>query len=119
MRKGIDSPGMMHYYFNHMKIVQISDVGPGVVLARDLKDSGGSLILSKGKELSKAMIERLARMNIQEVAIEGEDPESAEKMREKLAKLKHRFEGHEQDPFMSEIERIVREYFEQTVSMDS
>lgn len=97
-----------------MKVVPIKEVSSGSVLARELRDQNGSLILAKGSKLTESMIARIERMNIQELIIEGDREDAAGEAQAKLAILDHRFEGHEQDSVMMEIKRIIREHLEQT-----
>ncbi len=95
-------------------IVRTSELQPGAVLAKDLKDASGALMLAKGGTISAGLIRALQRMNIQEAAIHGGDSDDGEAAGVRIAALRSRFEGHEQNAFMSEIERIVREHYEKS-----
>jgi hypothetical protein len=97
-----------------MKIVKISEAQPGCVLAKDLRDPAGSLMLAKGGVVSEGLLNSLKRKNISEIAIESEDETGEQAVQARLEALKNRFEGHGPNPFMKELERIIREHIERT-----
>ncbi len=73
-------------------------------------------MLAKGGTISAGLIRSLQRMNVLEVAIEDGNSHNVEAVREKIAALRNRFAGHEENPFMCEIERIVREHVEKSIA---
>lgn len=92
-----------------MKIVSITQAKPGEKVARDLRGADGRMILAKGTVLTDSIISRLARLNIRQMAVEGQTSAAPVNIPAKLAALEHRFKGHEKDPFMMEMHRLVKE----------
>jgi len=52
----------------------LSETKPGDVVAEPILNDRGMVILPKGAELTAPVIGRLKKMNVTEVALEGDDP---------------------------------------------
>jgi hypothetical protein len=90
----------------------LSEANPGDVIAEPVVNERGMVILPKGAELTAPVIGRLQKMNVTEIAIEGDDPNAPppKTLDELLADLDARFEGVEDVPLMMEIKEIAREH---------
>ncbi len=85
-----------------------------MVLARDIfrDDNGGPPICGKGITLTDSLIERLKRMGVQTIVVEGhpvrmtgdKNPEDI------LAALDFRFRKVENDPLTGKLKRVYRQY---------
>ena len=95
-----------------MRRLYLSEANPGDVIAEPVVNERGMVILPKGAELTAPVIGRLQKMNVTEIAIEGDDPNAPppKTLDELLADLDARFEGVEDVPLMMEIKEIAREH---------
>ncbi len=90
-----------------MKKVPITDVSEGDVLARDLRAQDQSMILAKGAVLSASMLVRLSRMGVAALTIETDAAQTAEETEKQRIAIENRFAGHEADPYLMEMKRVV------------
>ena len=90
-----------------MKTVPVSEAHEGDILARDLRAADQSMILAKGAALSASMLVRLARMGVAEVTVETDAAQAADELEKQRAAVERRFAGHEADPYLMEMKRIV------------
>jgi hypothetical protein len=90
----------------------LSEAQAGDVVAEPVVNERGMVILPKGAELTVPVIGRLQKMNVTEVAVEGEDPNAPppKTLEELLEELDERFEGLEGIRVMAEIKEIAREH---------
>ena len=97
-----------------MRRLYLSETQPGDVVAEPVVNNRGMVILPKGAELTAPVIGRLKKMNVSEVAVEGEDPNASppKTFEEQLTELEDRFEGLEEHRVMNEIQKIAREHLE-------
>lgn len=94
-----------------MKEVHIDQVIPDSLLADDLKNSVGSMILRRGTKLTEAMLNRLRKMEIVMLVVDGNDAEQLIAEREELlAALELRFAGTEENEFLQELKTIAIEH---------
>lgn len=99
-----------------MKEIAIHEITGGEVLAADVMDEGGALLLSSGAMLDSTHVELLERRGILTVRIiepDGDDGEgsgapSEDEFERALARLDHMFEGHHEDPVMRAIYLAAR-----------
>jgi hypothetical protein len=70
-------------------LVALSDAEAGMVLATDLKDAGGAVLLPAGTALSAASLKSLERRGVEEVSVVADEPPEtdAQKEAERLRKL--------------------------------
>lgn len=91
-----------------MKLVSISEVTAGSVLAADLKSTSGSLILKHSTVLSAGMIARLKKMGIVTVLVEVADAQELLAERKALlAAIEQRFSGTEGNLYLQELRRLA------------
>jgi hypothetical protein len=90
----------------------IDQVPVGTLLAQDIKDSRGSMILAAGQPLSERILQRLKTVEVQTVAIteEVDELELAEKCRQIEASLDRLFRHWSGDPVMDRLKTILATY---------
>lgn len=95
-----------------MRLVLLDKVKPGDEVAEPVKNAKGMVILSKGAKLSSILIDRLQKMGVIEVPLEGDDPNAPPRksLDELLQELEIRFEGLEGNRLMMEIKKIARQH---------
>lgn len=77
-------------------VVALSDAEAGMVLAVDLRDAGGAVLLPAGSALSAASLKSLERRGVEEVCVVADEPaetdaqKEAERLRQ-LARLERLF----------------------------
>jgi hypothetical protein len=92
-----------------MKRVVIQELLPGMVLVKPVTNTNGLPIVAVGTTLDAAMIERLQRMELTSVYVEGDAADSGGKtLMELEAELDHRFRHVAQDPIQQLILRSLR-----------
>ncbi len=90
-----------------MKLVTLGHAEAGQIIARDLTNSSGGVLCSKGTILTERLIERLRKAQVPGVYVERpmtREDEEARKAR--LGQMRARFRGVE-DPVMLEIKAII------------
>ncbi len=86
---------------------------PGMVLAQDIKNvdnPDGPPLCGKGVALTEALIERLKKMDIQSLTVEGHPVKTGgeKTLDEELASLDRRFKKVSDDPLMKHLKEIYR-----------
>ena len=76
-----------------MQEILTAQAKEGMVLARDVITPEGRVLCGKGTELSANLIERLARMDINHIAVEGHPVEvpGEKSLKEEIEELDERF----------------------------
>lgn len=95
-----------------MRQIFLEDAKPGDEVAQPVKNERGMVILPKGAKLSVPMIDKMRRMGVREVIVEGDDPNAPppKTLEELLADLDFRFEGLEDNKLMMTIKKTAREH---------
>ncbi|MCX7934742.1 MAG: hypothetical protein N3A66_05730 [Planctomycetota bacterium] len=106
-----------------MKAIAVAEIKAGMVLARDLLDPSGKVILAAGSILSLAHREMLQRRGVATVFIRDAEPPTAvskeanatltptdARRRERLAAIEHMFALYDDDLRMQELKRIAIQY---------
>jgi hypothetical protein len=94
-----------------MKRVVIQELRPGMVLVKPVTNANGLPILAAGTTFDEAMIERLKRMELTSVYVEGDAGDSNGKtLMELEAELDHRFRHVAEDPIQQLILRSLRRH---------
>lgn len=87
-----------------MKRVVIDELTPGMRLAKPVTNANGLPVVAAGAELDSSIIDRLGRLGLASVYVEGEAGDTAGKtLAELQAELEHRFRGVKQDPVQQKI----------------
>jgi hypothetical protein len=83
----------------------------GMVLARDLETAEGRVLCGKGTELTSTLLDRLKKMDISHVTVEGnpvQDP-SQKSLQEELQDIDERFSRVEHIPPLMYIKKRIKE----------
>ena len=98
-----------------MRQIALDDAKPGDEVAQPVKNERGMVILPKGAKLSLPMIDKLRRLGVRELVVEGDDPNAPppKTLNELLKELDVRFEGLEQHKLMMVIKEVAREHLVQ------
>lgn len=98
-----------------MRQIFLEDAQPGDEVAQPVKNDRGMVILPKGAKLSAPMIDKMRRMGVREVIVEGDDPNAPppKTLDELLEDLDFRFEGLEDNKLMMAIKKTAREHLVQ------
>jgi len=100
-----------------MKRMAIEELLPGMILAKPVTNTNGLPIVAVGTTLDGFIIERLQRLELTSVYVEGNQEDSSGKtLTELQAELDHRFRHVAQDPVQQMILRILRKHLLATYS---
>lgn len=100
-----------------MKRVVIEDLLPGMILAKPVTNANGLPIVAVGTTLDGFIIERLQRLELASVYVEGNPEDSNGKTLSELeAELELRFRRVAQDPVQQIILRTLRTHLRATHS---
>ncbi|MFH1147159.1 MAG: hypothetical protein V1736_05565 [Pseudomonadota bacterium] len=82
-----------------------------MVLARDVVREDGMVLCGKGTQLTENIIDRLRRMNLSAVTVEGRpvEQQNEKTLDQELAELEDRFSLRSNDPVLMNIKRILKE----------
>jgi len=106
-----------------MQTISLEQATPGMVLAKDVvKPEAASpvLICGRGMELTEALLERLHRIGITRVTVQGRPVAGGGEeatLEDLLAGLDARFKRHESDPLMAKLKDVYRRLIIQTAEM--
>jgi len=95
-----------------MRQIFLEDAQSGDEVAEPVKNERGMVILNTGTKLSASTIDKLRRMGVKEVVVEGDDPNAPppKTLDELLEEMDERFEGLENNRMMMAIKNIAREH---------
>ena len=100
-----------------MKRVVIQELLPGMILAKPVTNTNGLPIVAVGTTLDSFIIERLHRLELASVYVEGdEEDRSGKTLTEMEAELEHRFRRVTHDPIQKMILRVLRKHLHATHS---
>lgn len=98
-----------------MKRVVLTEVLPGMVLAKPVTNATGLPIVPAGVTLDQTIIDRLKHLELTSVSIEGEaGTVSGKTLAELEAELEHRFRRVIRDPLQQKIWTALRAHLQQT-----
>lgn len=91
-----------------MRKVALDAAEEGMVLARPVTRDNGMVLVAAGTVVTPALVDRLRRMGIAQLVVEGEDPgRPPVDAAARLARLEHLFRGFAGDPFMTKVKAMV------------
>ena len=100
-----------------MKRVAIEELLPGMSLAKAVTNANGLPVVAAGTTLDGVMIDRLQRLGLTSVYIEGDPGDAGGKTLTELeAELEHRFRRVAHDPVQQMILRALRKHLHATHS---
>lgn len=91
-----------------MARISLTQAQAGQEVLRPVVNNNGVVLVQAGTRLSHSLIDRLQGLGISFIVVAG--PDSAAGVRTpaaRLAELDRRFRGHEDDPLMAELKRVV------------
>ena len=96
-----------------MQNIPLAVAKPGMVLARNVTNPNspnGAPICGKGIPLTDSLIDRLVRMGVQSIIVDGHPivVEGESTLEEMLSKLDNRFRRVGEDPLMAKIKEIYK-----------
>lgn len=98
-----------------MKRVVITEVLPGMVLAKPVTNATGLPIVPAGAELDQTMIDRLKHLELTSVYVEGDaGTVTGKTLAELEAELEHRFRLVIRDPLQQHILTALRQHLQHT-----
>lgn len=98
-----------------MKRVVLTELLPGMVLAKPVTNSAGLPVVADGAVLDDVMIERFKKLELASVYVEGEAGAAGGKTLAELEiELDHRFRHVCQDPLQQKIVAALRDHLRHT-----
>jgi len=98
-----------------MKRVILTELLPGMVLAKPVTNSAGLPVVAEGAVLDDVMIARFNKLELASVYVEGEaEPAGGKTLAELEAELEHRFRHVGLDPLQQTILTALREHLHST-----
>jgi len=100
-----------------MQKIPINLASEGMVLARDVYQPGAAAstmaMCGKGVRLTEALINRMTRMEVKLICVEGHPVELPGEIsvEEELEKLEHRYEKVKNEPRMARVKEMFRKSF--------
>lgn len=98
-----------------MKRVILTELLPGMVLAKAVTNSAGLPVVAEGAVLDEVMIERFKKLDLASVYVEGAAEAAGGKTLAELEiELDHRFRYVNQDPHQQKIVAALRDHLHHT-----
>ena len=107
-----------------MQKIPLSLAKPGMVLEKPVARENGIVLIAQGTEISEMILERLERMDIQTVVVEGQpvDMEGLSGGTDYAARaerLEHLFRRYKADPWMGRVKKSLADYFRIKAAADA
>jgi hypothetical protein len=99
-----------------MQRIPLSLAKPGMTLAKPVLRDNGLVLVAENTELSESLLERLTRMEIETITVQGHPvdmgggDESPYALR--IARLERLFRRHVEDAWMQGVREHIRQYFQ-------
>ncbi len=95
-----------------MRLILLVEAKAGDEVTVPVMNERGMVILPKGAKLSAKLIDRMQKMGVREVTVEGDDPNAPppKTVDELLEDLEVRFEGLDKNKLMMDIKKIAKQY---------
>jgi hypothetical protein len=94
-----------------MQKIPLSLAKPGMKLAKPITKANGMPIIASGVELSESLIDKLDGMGIDKIFVVGDAVTASQNPSERVLRLDHLFRRLNDDPYMAQVKRHLREYF--------
>lgn len=94
-----------------MQQILIAQAGDGMILAKDVESEEGRVLCGKGTELSASLVERLKKMEVTHVAVEGHPVEDGNEktLKEELFEIERRFSRVKHIPPLLHLKKRIME----------
>jgi len=96
-----------------MQRIKVEQAAPGMVIAHPLETPNGQILCAKGTELTGGLVDRLEKIEITHVFVEGhpvDDGRHRKSLEEELSALEQRFSSVADDKLMGALKMIVQKY---------
>lgn len=94
-----------------MSKISIDKLVPGMIIAKPVLNENGMILINEGTELTDTLIERLKTLRVEWINIKGASKPSIPK-EEMLATLEKKFKMVENEPYMGQLKRLIKEHIE-------
>ncbi len=100
-----------------MQKIPLSYAKPGMVLAKAIKRKDGTVLIGQDTEVTETIINRLEKMDVNEIVVQGEPVELAEdssgaSFGKRLQRLDHLFRKYKSEEWMQQVKQFLAEYFQ-------
>ncbi|HDQ41103.1 MAG TPA: hypothetical protein ENN39_08780 [Desulfonatronum sp.] len=103
-----------------MQRIPLNLAKPGMALAKPILRDNGLVLVAENTELSESLLERLARMEIETITVQGNPVDLGDGGEgvhaQRLGRLEHLFRRHGQDPWMQKVRGHLQQYFQLKVA---
>ncbi len=96
-----------------MQRIKVEQAEPGMVIAHPIETPSGQVLCAKGTELTETLVERLEKIEITHVFVDGhpvDDGKPRKSLDEELSALERRFDSVADDKLMGALKMIVQKY---------
>lgn len=99
-----------------MQKIPINLAKPGMKLAKPVLRDNGMTVMAEGMELTEALIQRLASMDVERIVVKGrpvkmEGAGGGNLFAERAERLEHLFRAHKKDRWMLKLKAALKNYF--------
>lgn len=100
-----------------MQKIPLSLANESMTLAKPVTKDNGMVLIAQGTKLTHKIIERLTKMGIKQIVVEGHpvdlgDTGASSSFTKRLTRLDHLFRRYNQDPWMQEVKVCIQEYYQ-------
>lgn len=99
-----------------MQKIPLNLAKPGMILAKPSLRDNGLVLVAENTELSETLLQRLERMDIQTITVQGHPVDLGDggetPYAKRLARLDHLFRRHTKDAWMQKVREHIRQYFQ-------
>lgn len=91
-----------------MRKVSLDAAAEGMILAKPVTRDNGMVLVAAGTAVTAALLDRLRRMGIDRIVVEGDEPGApVVDTAARLTRLDHLFRGFGEDSFMMKLKTMV------------
>lgn len=99
-----------------MQKIPLNLAKPGMILAKPLLRDNGLVLVAENTKLSETLLQRLERMDIQTITVQGHPVDLGDggetPYAKRLARLDHLFRRHTKDAWMQKVREHIRQYLQ-------
>jgi len=99
-----------------MQRIPLNLAKPGMTLAKPVLRDNGLVLVAENVELSESLLERLMRMEIETITVQGHSVDMGDggesPFARRAARLEHLFRRHADDAWMHRVREHIRQYFQ-------
>lgn len=99
-----------------MQKIPLNLARPGMVLAKPVLRDNGLVLVAENTELSESLLQRLERMDIETITVQGHPVDLGDggenTYAQRMSRLEHLFRRHGQDAWMLKVREHTRAFFQ-------